>query len=183
MEDKNWLKDMYDASFNILNDNKEVPTTPPVQQQPEGILLNEQEIDPSEEEVTEEVYEEETVEVDPSEEEYEFEEDSEEEELDEEVSDEDFIVTLLEDVQLAADVELTEEEIEVILETVTLVVEGMVQKMGEAKSIEEATYSSESGRSKKSREKLNKYKASKGEKVETEEERQARYASYKNKKS
>ena len=130
MEDKNWLKDMYDASFNILNDNKEVPTTPPVQQQPEGILLNEQEIDPSEEEVTEEVYEEETVEVDPSEEEFEFEEDSEEEEeLDEEVSDEDFIVALLEDVQLAADVELTEEEIEVILETVTLVVEGMVQKM------------------------------------------------------
>lgn len=49
--------------------------------------------------------------------------------LAEETSDEDFMVSLLEDVQEAVGEELTEEEIETILETVALVVEGMVKKM------------------------------------------------------
>jgi hypothetical protein len=49
--------------------------------------------------------------------------------LAEETSDEDFMVSLLEDVQNAVGEELSEEEIETILETVSLVVEGMVKKM------------------------------------------------------
>jgi hypothetical protein len=51
------------------------------------------------------------------------------EELEEETSNEDFMVSLLEDVQAAVGEDLTEEEIEAILETVSLVVEGMVKKM------------------------------------------------------
>jgi hypothetical protein len=51
------------------------------------------------------------------------------EELEEETSNEDFMVSLLEDVQNAVGEDLTEEEIEAILETVSLVVEGMVKKM------------------------------------------------------
>jgi len=51
------------------------------------------------------------------------------EELEEETSNEDFMVSLLEDVQAAVGEELSEEEIEAILETVSLVVEGMVKKM------------------------------------------------------
>jgi len=39
------------------------------------------------------------------------------------------MVSLLEDVQNAVGEELSEEEIETILETVSLVVEGMVKKM------------------------------------------------------
>ena len=49
------------------------------------------------------------------------------EELEEEVSDEDFFVTLLEDIQEKAEVELTEDEIDYILETVVNVVEGLVE--------------------------------------------------------
>lgn len=51
----------------------------------------------------------------------------------------DFLLGLLEDVQTAVGEELNEQEIEIILETVTLVVEGMVQKMCEGKkmSVEE----------------------------------------------
>lgn len=45
----------------------------------------------------------------------------------------DFLLGLLEDVQTAVGEELNEQEIEIILETVTLVVEGMVQKMCEGK--------------------------------------------------
>ena len=49
------------------------------------------------------------------------------EELEEEISDEDFLVTLLEDIQEKAEVELTEEEMDYILETVVNVVEGLVE--------------------------------------------------------
>jgi len=45
----------------------------------------------------------------------------------------DFLLGLLEDVQTAVGEELNEQEIEIILETVALVVEGMVQKLSEGK--------------------------------------------------
>ena len=45
----------------------------------------------------------------------------------------DFLLGLLEDVQTAVGEELNEQEIEIILETVTLVVEGMVKKMSSEK--------------------------------------------------
>ena len=47
----------------------------------------------------------------------------------------DFLLGLLEDVQTAVGEELNEQEIEIILETVTLVVEGMVKKMSENKKV------------------------------------------------
>lgn len=54
-------------------------------------------------------------------------------ELDEETSNEDFIVSLLEDVQEEIGEELTEQEIETILETVALVVERMAHEMKKGK--------------------------------------------------
>jgi hypothetical protein len=60
--------------------------------------------------------------------------------LAEETSDEDFMVSLLEDVQNAVGEELSEEEIETILETVSLVVEGMVKKMKAKKPKDELPY-------------------------------------------
>jgi hypothetical protein len=83
---------------------------------------------PVSEPAKEEVLNEECIECNESEE-PQVEQTEEVEELEEETSDEDFMVSLLEDVQNAVGEELSEEEIETILETVSLVVEGMVKKM------------------------------------------------------
>jgi hypothetical protein len=106
MEDNNWLKEVV-KSYNNLN-NK------PAEQATEEVLNEEcvecnESADP---EITNEEIHEEADEV---------------EELEEEISDEDFLVTLLEDIQEKAEVELTEDEIDYILETVVNVVEGLVE--------------------------------------------------------
>jgi hypothetical protein len=102
LEDNKWLKELM-SSYTDMNN----PVAEPAKEE----VLNEECIECNE---SEEPQVEQTEEV---------------KELEEETSDEDFMVSLLEDVQNAVGEELSEEEIETILETVSLVVEGMVKKM------------------------------------------------------
>jgi hypothetical protein len=63
-----------------------------------------------------------------------------EEVIEEETTEEgDFLFSLIEDVQNSIGEELTEQEMQVIFETVALVVEGMVKKMSEAKKLQETS--------------------------------------------
>ena len=101
---KEWLKAMVDT-YNNLNNQ-------PVEETQEK-LLNEECVECNESADPEIVNEEEEV--------------DDIEELEEEISDEDFLVTLLEDIQEKAEVELTQDEVDYILETVVNVVEGLVE--------------------------------------------------------
>lgn len=102
---KEWLKAVVDT-YNNLNNN-------PVTEEKKE-TLNEECVECNES-------------VDPVDPENDELEGDDVEELEEEISDEDFLVTLLEDIQEKAEVELTEEEMDYILETVVNVVEGLVE--------------------------------------------------------
>ncbi|NDB84751.1 MAG: hypothetical protein EB127_18900 [Alphaproteobacteria bacterium] len=105
---KEWLKAVVDT-YNNLNNQ-------PAEETQEKVL-NEECVECNES-VDPDIVNEEEINVDEA---------DDIEELEEEISDEDFLVTLLEDIQEKAEVELTEDEIDYILETVVNVVEGLVE--------------------------------------------------------
>jgi len=109
MFNENWNTDVARSYMNLYNEDGTVADAPTFDKKEETVAEPVQLVENPETEETEEVIEEETTEEG------------------------DFLFSLIEDVQNSIGEELTEEEMQVIFETVSLVVEGMVQKMCEGK--------------------------------------------------
>ena len=108
MFNENWNNEVTKSYLNIYNEDGTVADAPTFDKKEETVTEPVQLVEnPETEEPTEEVVESEET--------------------------GDFLLGLLEDVQTAVGEELNEQEIEIILETVTLVVEGMVKKMSSEK--------------------------------------------------
>ena len=105
MFNENWNNEVTKSYLNIYNEDGTVADAPVFNKAEETVVEPVQLVENPETEETEEVIEEETTEEG------------------------DFLFSLIEDVQNSIGEELTEEEMQVIFETVAIVVEGMVKKM------------------------------------------------------
>jgi len=110
MFNENWNNEVTKSYLNLYNEDGTVANAPVFNKVEETVAEPVQLVENPE---TEEVIEEETTEEG------------------------DFLFSLIEDVQNSIGEELTEQEMQVIFETVALVVEGMVKKMSEAKKMQE----------------------------------------------
>jgi len=109
MFNENWNNEVTKSYLNLYNEDGTVANAPVFNKTEETVVEPVQLVENPETEETEEVIEEETTEEG------------------------DFLFSLIEDVQNSIGEELTEQEMQVIFETVAIVVEGMVKKMSSEK--------------------------------------------------